>query len=82
MESAGGKSDHATINYECKLNRPATFAWETHEYLKLTEEGIQGFCEKVECLDWDEVEKVGQDVDEMTREFHRILDKLIGEFFV
>ena len=80
VESAENASDHATLNFECKLERPATFAWETHEYLKLTDEGIQGFIEKIRTVDWSEVES--QDVDVMASDFHGVLDRLLGEFFV
>ena len=40
----GTTSDHAVVNFECLLERPANFTWETHEYLQITEEGIQNFC--------------------------------------
>ena len=37
------KSDHNLVNYNCLLERPATFAWVTQEYLKVTPKGTERF---------------------------------------
>ena len=37
------KFDHHAITYECLLSRPASFVWETHEYVKITKDGTEKF---------------------------------------
>ena len=39
VESNFNRSDHKLVAYTCMLSRPARFAWETHEYLKITDKG-------------------------------------------
>ena len=57
VESDNSKADHAIINYECMLERPASFAWETHEYIKLTDQGVKEFSERIKMQDWSQVKK-------------------------
>ena len=35
------KNYYQKVVYDCVLYRPATFAWETPEYLQMTPEGIE-----------------------------------------
>ena len=44
LESDASKSDHNIVPIDSLLSRPATFSWETHEYLKVTKEGSDEFC--------------------------------------
>lgn len=45
IESDHNKSDHMSVAYNAILTRPASFAWETSEYLKITSEGRADFRE-------------------------------------
>ena len=44
-----------SIRLESTLERPANFAWETHEYLKITEQGTIEFIERMKNQDWGEI---------------------------
>ena len=55
IESEVNKSDHELVNYFCMLERPATFAWGTHEFMKMSDEGIERFCSLIRMEDWTKV---------------------------
>ena len=69
------------VVYECLLNRPATFAWETHEYIKLTTKGTAKFNELIAGQDWSEVQSLAPDVDLMVSKFQEILDHFTSMSF-
>ena len=72
VESEKHHSDHGIVSYKCMLERPANFAWETHEYLHMSDEGIEKFRELIRGQDWTPV-KERSDINEKTAEFHNIL---------
>ena len=72
VESNVGKSDHNIVIYECMLSRPATFAWETHEYIKLTKNGTQKFNELIANQDWSSVKEKSPNADSMVGVFQSI----------
>ena len=82
IESEANKSDHKSVSYEAILTRPSSFAWETSEYLKVTEEGSIKFKNKIDAENWMDIQKLSPNVDEMTELFHKKLDRLISECFV
>ena len=51
------KSDHNLVCYECILERSATFAWQMHEYVKITEEGTARFNGLLAKQDWRGVQE-------------------------
>ena len=81
VESNVGKSDHGLINYECILSRPATFSWETHEYIKLTVKGTEKFNNLISNQDWSTVKNMSPDVDKMVEVFQGILNNHITSCF-
>ena len=81
VESDTSKSDHNSVVYDCVLSRPATFAWETHEYLQMTPEGIEKFSELIAKESWDEVKDSSLGVDNMTQKFHDKLDWMVSKCF-
>ena len=81
IESTNSKSDHCLIVYESRLNRPATFAWETHEYIKLTEEVTQKFGDLIRNESWNSVLELAPDPDKMVSEFQAILDRYVSSCY-
>ena len=81
IESSTGKSDHSLVCYESIIERPATFAWQTHEYIKLTEKGTNKFNGLRRNESWNEVEASYPNVDKMAEAFHLILDTRISSCF-
>ena len=81
IESTNSKSDHCLIVYESRLNRPATFAWETHEYIKLTEEGTRKFGDLIRNESWNSVLELAPDPDKMVSEFQAILDRYVSSCY-
>ena len=82
VESNSNPSDHGIVICEAKLERPASYAWETHEYLKLTDEGTAEFVDNIGKVNWEEIRTLSPNVDNMAREFHKTLDGLISKSFV
>ena len=81
LESSNKKSDHKIITYDCLLYRPATFAWETHEFLKVTEEGSEEFSRRIKNQDWSLVSSLAPNMDKMAEKFNLILDKHLSACF-
>ena len=82
VESAENRpSDHGIVSYEAMLDRPADFAWETHEYLKMSQEGIDRFCTLIRSQDWSSVTNT-VNIDEKTKNFHDILDTHLKTCFI
>ena len=81
IQSNTNKSDHNLITYECLLNRPATFAWETHEYVKVTKKGTEKFNQLIKNESWDAVKALAPDPDKMVEKFQSILDGYVSSCF-
>ena len=79
--NTNNKSDHGTVVCECFLSKPATFAWETHEYIKLTEKGTNKFTELIREENWNSVLELAPDTDRMVEEFQCILDCYLSACF-
>ena len=73
IKSSSNKSDHSLIFYECMLPRPATFAWETHEYM-LTNKGTLKFNDLIASEDWSKAAALLPNVEAMVDTFQNILD--------
>ena len=59
------------------LTRPASFVWETSEYLKITTEGCNEFKELINKEDWEDIQQLRPNIDKMTELFHDKLDKMV-----
>ena len=55
----GQVSDHKIVLAELKLPRPKAFTREVHEYLQKIEVGKNKFIERVNEIDWSELDKLG-----------------------
>ena len=77
----GQVSDHGIVLFEALLPRKAAFSWETHEYLKITEEGKNKFITDLNATDWSELKGLWPDEEKMTAVFQIHLDKLMNECF-
>ena len=82
LESASHRSDHGLVIFECLLQRPATFAWETHEYIKITKAGTEKFNNLIKAEKWESVTELAPQVDLMVARFQEILDLHMSECFV
>ena len=67
--------------YECLLDRPATFAWQTHEYIKITKQGTEKFNDLIRNITWSEVIEKFPKVDEMVESFQNKLDDIMSACF-
>ena len=81
LQSSHSKSDHNLVCYECLLERPATFAWQIHEYIKITQEGKDRFNTLINEQSWEEVQKKNPNVDLMVHEFQSILERIVSQCF-
>ena len=59
------------------LEQPAHFAWETHEYLKMSDEGNDIFCSLIRGQDWTMV-KEKSNVNKMTAAFHIVISRAVS----
>ena len=59
--AARSDSDHRVLCIEAKLPRPKKFAWETHEYLRLTEEGTSQLVDLIRGEQWLNVKNAAPD---------------------
>ena len=75
------KSDHGLVCYECILERPATFAWQMHEYVKKPETGTAKFNDLIKQQLWDQVYDKFPEVDGMVESFQRILNSIMSQCF-
>ena len=80
IESERTSSDHNLISYNCALERPATFAWISQEYLRTTPKGIEKFENLVKNQDWTPVSNCGT-ADEKAEALNRILNEHLSNCF-
>ena len=81
IESSSDKSDHNLVCYKCLLDRPASFAWQTHEYIKITEKGKEKFNQLIRAQDWHSVTAAHPVIDTMVEEFQYLLSSLLSACF-
>ena len=77
----GQVSDHKVVMAELKLPRPKVFTWEVHEYLQMTELGKNKFIERVNEIDWSELDKLWPDQDAMATLFTNTLSRILYSCF-
>ena len=63
------------------LPRPATFAWEVHEFIKLTKKGIDRFNDLIQAQDWSMVTFQHPNVEDMVSRFQSILYTHVSSCF-
>ena len=64
-----------------RLPRPKAFVWEVFEYLKITKSGSDRLVDMLNNQTWSSVYDLSPNVDDMTLEFHRIIDDLLNTCF-
>ena len=78
LETLDGRlSDHKILQIDSVLPRPKSFSWEVHEYLKTSKEGDAKLLSLLGERVWGSVAILAPNVDDMTVEFHRVLDELM-----
>ena len=73
--------DHKIVLFESLLPRPASFSWETHEYLQITKAGKEKFIEEMSNTDWNELNLAWPSIENMTELFHSHLKDLMNSCF-
>ena len=82
LESESGTiSDHKIVFLEAKLPRQKKFAWETHYYMRTTDEGNSKFKELLKAETWDRVQKESPNNHKMASAFHSILREALDKCF-
>ena len=77
----GTVSDHGILDVRSLLSRPQSYVWEVHEYLKVTKEGSDKLVERLNNMDWEQVESLAPNNSAMALKFHEVVNALLLECF-
>ena len=63
------------------MPRPRNFVWAVHEYLKTSEEGDKKLVDLLRQEEWNSVQVLAPNNEDMALEFHRVLGEMMEQCY-